>query len=162
MPEHTLLLMRHAKAADTGPGGDHDRPLTDRGNGEATAAGEALTASGITVDRVLCSSATRARQTATALEVGNTELTQQMYNADSDALLDLIQQQDESVGTLLLVGHAPGIPGLAEQLTGPDSDPAASATQAARFPTATLAYFEVTDPWQDLRVGRLTRLHLGH
>lgn len=164
MASHTLLLMRHAKAAETPPGRrDHDRPLAEAGITEAVAAGEALTASGLVVDHVLCSSAARTRQTYTALNPGGeAEFTDQIYDAGSDTLLDLIQQQDERVGTLLLIGHAPGIPGLAEQLAGPESDPDARQTLATRFPTATLARFDVPDSWNDLRIARLTWLRLGH
>lgn len=164
MAEHTLFLMRHAKAADAQPGGrDHDRGLTDGGHDEATAAGEALRAGGVAVDHVLCSSAVRTQETLAALALDATsELTDLMYNAADDALLELIRQQDENVSGLLLVGHAPGIPGLTGQLAGPGSDPEAVDTQESRFPTATVAQFAVTDPWRDLRVARLTRLRLGH
>lgn len=164
MAEHTLFLMRHAQAADKQPGGgDHDRALTAAGRSEAEAAGEALRTVAGTIDHVLCSSAARTRETLTALQLdAPSEFTDEMYNAGDDTLLEIVQRQDESVGSLLLVGHAPGIPGLAGRLTGPGSDPEASATQDSRFPTATVAQFEVTDPWQDLNVARLTRLRLGH
>lgn len=164
MASHTLLVMRHAKAAETQPGrGDHDRPLTENGVSEAAAAGEAVTASGVVVDHVLCSSAARTRQTCTALDLaGGAKFTDRIYDAGSDTLLDLIQQQDERVTTLLLIGHAPGVPGLAEQLAGPDSDPDARQTLATRFPTATLARFDVVNSWRNLRVARLTWLRLGH
>ncbi len=164
MADHTLLLMRHAKAADTQPGGrDQERPLTEAGINEAGAAGDALRSAGIGVDLVLCSSAVRARQTCEALKLSGTcEAADRMYNAGSDTLLELIREQDETTVTLLLVGHSPGIPGLAEQLGGPDSDPAASATLASRFPTGSVAQFEVTGAWRDLEQARLTWLHPGH
>lgn len=164
MASHTLLLMRHAKAVDSKPGArDHDRPLAAAGHNESTAAGEALIASKLRIDHVLCSSATRARQTYQALGLGvESKVTDQIYNAGSDTLLELIQQQDASVGTLLLVGHAPGVPDLAERLTGPGSDPEASATLETRFPTATLVQFEVSDAWADLQSARLSWLRLGH
>jgi phosphohistidine phosphatase len=164
MADHTLLLMRHAKAADTAPDGhDHGRPLTQAGKQEAGASGEALKSAGFDIDLVLCSSAVRARQTCEALDLGSAgEATDVLYNAGGDTMLELIREQDNSTATLLLVGHAPGVPGLAEQLSGPDSDPAASATLADRFPTGSVAQFDVTGPWRDLQTARLAWLRPGH
>ena len=65
-PQHTLVLMRHAKS-DYPPGvADHDRPLAPRGIREAGLAGDWLRANTPAIDAVLCSTATRARQTLAA------------------------------------------------------------------------------------------------
>jgi phosphohistidine phosphatase len=162
--DHILLLMRHAKTADAQPGGrDHERPLTEAGISEAGAAGEALRSSGTSVDQVLCSSAVRARQTCETLALGgDCQGADLMYNAGSDTLLELIRQQDETTRTLLLVGHSPGIADLAEQLSGPESDPAASSTLSTRFPTGSVARFDVGGPWRDLQQATLTWLRPGH
>src|ERR1700712_4658208 len=59
----TLLLLRHAKS-DYPPGvADHERPLAPRGIREAALAGDWLRAHAPAVDAVLCSTATRTRET---------------------------------------------------------------------------------------------------
>ncbi len=61
--QHTLLLMRHAKSEYPAGVADHDRPLAPRGVREAALAGDWLRANVPAIDSVLCSTATRARQT---------------------------------------------------------------------------------------------------
>ena len=61
----TLLVLRHAKTEDSRPGSkDGERRLTPDGERHALEVGEYLRIQGITVDTVLCSSAVRARRTA--------------------------------------------------------------------------------------------------
>lgn len=159
----TLLLLRHARAVDFAPGrGDHDRPLTDDGVEQATAVGAALRARGVSVDRVICSSATRTRQTFNALGIdAECDVTDDAYNAGSDTLLELLRSLPEDVGTALLIGHGPGLPALAAELAGPGSDQRALDVVNSRYPTATVSCYEIDVPWADLQVGRLAWLRLG-
>ena len=59
----TLVLMRHAKSDYPDGVTDHDRPLAARGDREAGLAGDWLRETAPTIDAVLCSTATRTRQT---------------------------------------------------------------------------------------------------
>ena len=59
----TLVLMRHAKSGYPDGVADHARPLAERGEREAALAGDWLRTSAPAIDAVLCSSATRTRQT---------------------------------------------------------------------------------------------------
>jgi phosphohistidine phosphatase len=160
---HRLLLMRHAQAVDgAGALGDHERPLTEYGIEQAEAAGEALRARGTEVDMVLCSDALRTRQTWAALGIdAECEPTREVYNAGSDTLLELIRLLDEEVGTAMIIGHSPGLPALAVDLAGPDSDVAARDTVNSHYPTATLTEFEIAGTWAELQIGRLSWLRLG-
>src|SRR6185437_11768101 len=58
-----LVLMRHAKSAYPDAVADHGRPLSSRGVRESGLAGDWLRANLPAVDAVLCSTATRARET---------------------------------------------------------------------------------------------------
>ena len=60
---HTLLVLRHAKAAGEPGVNDTERPLTGGGRRDASVPGWWLLARGITPDGVLCSPARRARET---------------------------------------------------------------------------------------------------
>ena len=57
-----LWLLRHGDAADGSP--DAERPLTDKGEEQARAAGRALAALGVTMDACLASPKLRAADTA--------------------------------------------------------------------------------------------------
>jgi len=163
MAEHRLLLLRHAQAADYASGvKDHERPLTDFGIEQATAVGGAIRARGLTIDRVLCSSATRTRQTGNALALdAPIEYSDALYNAGSDAILDEIRLFDEKIGTALVIGHGPGLPGLASLLAGPGSDAFSLDFVISRYPVATLSEFEIDTTWADLHVARLVHLRPG-
>lgn len=61
-----LIVMRHGKAADSHPDGDHSRTLTPKGQRQAQRQARRLAAIGLLPDIVLCSPLARARQTAEA------------------------------------------------------------------------------------------------
>ncbi|MDR2997756.1 MAG: histidine phosphatase family protein, partial [Microbacterium sp.] len=61
----TLFLARHAKSDWGMPGySDHDRPLNPRGRRDAPAMARRLVSEGVALDRIVSSTATRARATA--------------------------------------------------------------------------------------------------
>lgn len=163
MADHRLLLLRHAQAADSVPGlRDHERPLTDYGIEQAASVGTALRSRGTRIDRVLCSSATRTRQTWNALGMdAEVEYSAAIYNAGSDSILESIKLLDEDVRTAMVIGHAPGLPALAAQLAGPGSDQHALDVISNRYPVATVSEYEIDGHWPDLEVGRLSWLHLA-
>jgi phosphohistidine phosphatase len=112
MSERTLVLLRHAKAEPPDNyAEDFDRPLSRRGRGDAEAAGRWLVAAGLTPDLVLCSSSVRTRETwlRVSAAVGQVPVTyeQSLYLSSAVEALELIQQTDASVGTLLVIGHNP-------------------------------------------------------
>jgi phosphohistidine phosphatase len=120
----TLLLMRHAKSSWADPGvEDHDRVLNARGLRSAPVMGERLLAAGHVPDRVLVSTAARARQTAdlvaAVLDRGDRiDVSHQLYLAEADDILKLVRQTPAEVATLLVVGHNPGMEELASHLAG--------------------------------------------
>lgn len=163
MADHRLLLLRHAQAVDSASGvRDHERPLTDYGIEQATAAGGALRSRGVKIDRALCSSATRTRQTWNALGLNaEVEYTDDIYNAGSDSILELIRLLDEEISTAMIIGHAPGLPTLAAQLAGPGSDQRSLEVINNRYPVTTVSEYEIDGRWSDLDTGRLVWLRLG-
>ena len=157
----TLLLLRHATAEPARPGHrDADRRLSPRGEVEADGVGAFLRDRGVLPDRVLCSPATRTRQTLERLGLDvPVELVPLLYQAGSDEVLELVAAAD--VGTVLVVGHAPAVPGVVYDVADPGtSSPAASAAAAGRFPPATLARLEVVGDWSDPSTARLVEVRL--
>lgn len=163
MLHHRLLLLRHAQATDYAPGlEDHERPLTDHGLEQATTVGSALRARAVKIDQVICSSATRTRQTWQALGLdAPVDYTDDIYNAAGDTILERIRLTDEQAGSIMIVGHGPGLPSLAAQLAGPGSDQRAVDVLKNGYPVATISDFDVDGPWSELQLARLTWLRLG-
>lgn len=152
---HRLWLLRHAKSDwDTGEP-DHQRPLNARGQADAYAAGRLLADRDWQPELVLCSSATRTRQTwQRALAGGATadavEIEPRIYGASVVDLLGVLQAVDPAVSRLMLIGHGPGIPDLAGRL-GRRPEPAdAWQRMDAKFPTAGLAVFDFDVPWAEV------------
>lgn len=146
-----LVLLRHAKSDYPGGVLDHDRPLSARGRREGALAGDRLRELPTPVDEVLCSTALRTRQTLerTGIEAP-TRFSSAIYEAAPDDILDDIRQTEDTVLTLLVIGHAPGIPSLALDLAGPGSDEVVMQDIGARFPTSALAVLEIPGSWADL------------
>ncbi len=152
----TLILLRHGKADYPGGTRDVDRPLADRGEIDAAAAGHWLRAHQPPVDAVLCSSSLRTRQTLAATGIdAPVRYADEIYEASPGEVLDQIRRTSDDVRTLLVVGHSPGMPGLAQRLTGRTTDPAAVRELSTRFPTSGMAVLTL-DGWGDLGPGDAT------
>ena len=132
----TLLLMRHAKSSwDDDRLPDHKRPLNDRGRRDVPTIGDRLSGRDLFPDMILSSSAERARITASIiapylnLPASRVAVTDDLYMANPDIFLSIVQLTDSNVDTLMLVAHNPGITQFAASLTddaGIDHMPTAS------------------------------------
>jgi phosphohistidine phosphatase len=164
----TLLVLRHAKTEDTRPGSkDSERRLTPDGERDAREVGAYLRAQGITVDTVLCSSAVRARQTLELLELGDQldqnriEIAGRFYNAGGDTLINAVRELPDDCQVVLLVGHAPGAPGLVHDMTDhATSTPKAISQMESRFPAAALAQLEFEGDWSEIESGSLVTVRI--
>jgi phosphohistidine phosphatase len=140
----TLIVLRHAKAVDGLGLADIERPLNDRGRRDAKAAGRHLRDDGLVPELVLCSTATRTRETLARLRLGDeSEVSYEprIYDNDVDALFELVQGVDDTVATLLLIGHSPSVHQFVIDVTGADID---------RYPTSACAAVSFDQPWTDL------------
>lgn len=155
-----LLLLRHAKSSWKAPDlADFDRPLNKRGQKAAARMGRFLADEGLLPDSVLCSAARRAQDTwklaqdALGYDIA-TKTYRSLYLASPARLLAVIRRQPAELGTIMLVGHNPGIGTLVRRLAGPGSDSGALAKVTEKYPTAALAelLFE-GDSWAALDVG---------
>ena len=111
---------------------------------------------GIRPALVLCSPALRTRQTLEAIEpsLGKrcpVELVPQLYAASKRELLEQLQALPESVSSVMLIGHNPGLHNLAVVLA---SRGAELPQLKEKFPTGALATLVVqSDSWAALRPG---------
>lgn len=120
----TLFLVRHAKSSWAEPGAtDFERPLNDRGKRDAAEMGKRLKLRGIQFDRIISSPAVRAKKTAFlfAHEMGyDTEAIiwdRELYLAAPDTILKTIGKVPNTVNSLAIFCHNPGITELANTLS---------------------------------------------
>jgi phosphohistidine phosphatase len=151
-----LYLLRHAKSSwkDTSLA-DHDRPLAGRGRRAAKSIARHLREDGIEPELVLCSSARRARETleriAPALGAPAVVVERGAYAAGASALIERLRSVPESVESVMLIGHNPGLQDLAVDLARPSP---ARHELAAKYPTAALATLELAvSSWSALDRG---------
>ncbi|WP_024802057.1 histidine phosphatase family protein [Nocardia sp. BMG51109] len=157
-----LILMRHGKSSYPPGVTDHERPLAPRGRREAGLAGDWLRSALPPVDAVLCSDAARTRETLAATGVtAPVSYEPAIYEASPQALIDLVRLGDDDVRTLLLIGHAPGMPATAWELAA-NRDSAPAEELSRKFPTSALAVLEFGRPWADVDpgTGELVRFHV--
>ncbi len=151
-----LLLVRHAQAVVQERGDDLDRALTDDGRADAGRLGRFLADQGLRPDRALVSPALRTRQTLQALAEGAGRVIPASYDSDlytgaTTQVLTALMTQAEGSGTVLLVGHNPGVAELALTLAG-GGDPGDIEAMRERFPPCSLALVAF-DGWNDVRAG---------
>ena len=152
MTSRNLALLRHAKSSWSDPDlADHDRPLTSRGRRGATRMGRYLRDTGFAPDLVLCSSATRARETLELLKLpprSSVLVEDQLYGASATELVARLRGVDDTARSVLLIGHNPGIQDAATRLASKPE------RLAEKFPTAGLAVLVIPNaPWTDLQPG---------
>jgi phosphohistidine phosphatase len=143
-------LLRHAKSAYPDGVADHDRPLASRGVREAALAGEWLLANVPAIDSVLCSTATRARETLAHTGIdAPVHYVERLYGATPGTVIELVNQMAEDVTALLVVGHEPTISETAIILAGnEDTDTAALEQISVKYPTSGIAVLRVADNWE--------------
>jgi len=134
----TLFLVRHAKSSwDNAALPDKERPLNDRGRRDAPKMGERLAKRDVKPDLILSSPAVRALSTAEIvaekLDYRRKDIvvTERLYAAEVDDLLDVIRQLGDELKCVMLFGHNPEFTELAHRLSG----------EIAHMPTCAIAEF---------------------
>ncbi|MFV3077739.1 SixA phosphatase family protein [Niveispirillum fermenti] len=163
----TLYLLRHAKSDWTDPRlPDHDRPLNPRGQkAAATMANYWAVRKGgpPRPDRVLCSTAVRARATLDIVsavwkdDLPAVDFERGLYLCGEEALLDRLKALGEETGAVLMVGHNPDFQLLARDLCD-RGDSVLRAALAEKLPTCSFVEISIPAPtaWRDLRWGLAT------
>lgn len=156
-----LILLRHAKTERTSPsGGDHDRRLEPRGYSDADEIGQWI-AGHSTPERVLVSTATRARQTWDAISrmfpSAISENVAELYNAEPGDILHAIHTLGGKAARLMIVAHNPGLHELAFALIA-GGDKAGLKALDENLPTSGVVTIDFDCPtWDDVgfRTGHL-------
>jgi len=143
----TLLILRHAKSSWNYPElSDYDRPLNKRGKRDAPRMGKFLREQKLTPDRILTSSAKRARRTASKVAKacgygGKVKKLDIFYDAVVGVYFETLQALPKKYERVMVVGHNPTMEQLVNYLTG----------EFGRMPTAALAHIELPiQHWEEL------------
>jgi phosphohistidine phosphatase len=153
--DRILVLLRHAKSAYPEGVPDHDRPLAPRGQREAGLAGDWLRANLPPIGAVLCSTATRARETLVHTGIdASVRYSDRLYDAVAGTVIDEITHVDDDADVLLVVAHEPTMTEVALGLAGAsNSNTAAAERISTKFPTSAMAVLRLTRSWKDLELG---------
>jgi phosphohistidine phosphatase len=156
MHPRTIYLLRHAKSSWKTGLPDHERPLAPRGRRAAKAIRRHLQDQGIQPELVLCSTASRARETLERIEpalggAADVRIEPELYGAGADALLDRLRSVPDAAGSVMLIGHNPGLQLLALDLARPGPE---LRELEEKYPTAALATLAFRGAsWRDLEPG---------
>ena len=135
----TLLIMRHAKSSWKHPElSDYARPLNGRGKRDAPRIGQHLRQEGLVPDRILTSSAKRARETSNKVAkasgyTGKVKKLKALYASVPGVYFETLQSLPDKYQRVMVVGHNPTMEQLVNHLTG----------HIKRMPTAALAHIEL-------------------
>lgn len=142
-----LLMIRHSKTemmADS----DMERELTEKGMADAVTLGRMFNESGISADMIVSSPAARAKKTAQLIARGiryqeNAVITEKLlYHAHPEEIISFIKHFDNSIKSLIIVGHNPIIL-EAINLLGTE--------RVARLQTSHTVKFQFdTDSWENI------------
>lgn len=149
-----LYLLRHAKSSwDDPSAADHDRPLAARGRRAAAVMADHMAEQRVRPDLVLCSTSVRTRETYERVEavLGGAPVHYErgLYAASAHSLLERLRTVPDDIGSVLMIGHNPGLEELALHLARPSAE---RDEIAQKFPTAALATLELTR-WSELEPG---------
>lgn len=144
-----LILFRHAKAERKAASGeDFDRTLDERGRADAKLMGRVLNDAGLRPDFAWISPSQRTRETWEAASEAfgpvETVFDKKLYHASSGTMRRMIEDAEGRPGALILVGHNPGLHQLViELLVEGAAAPSVTARATSRFPTASVAAFDM-------------------
>ncbi len=121
-----LVIIRHGKSSwQDRDLEDFERPLNERGRSDLITMSKVLEDRFPPPERILCSSAVRARQTAEGIVArwkqpgGEVRFIDDLYLAESEDILVILRGQG-SRGTVYICGHNPGISEFASRICGRD------------------------------------------
>jgi phosphohistidine phosphatase len=154
----TVYIMRHAMSGPAGPGTDDvERTLTNRGREVASQVGAYMDDNNMSPDAALVSAA--ARTVETWKQVSSAagwkmapRLDQRFYLAPERIWLGALVDLKPEISSVLIIGHHPGVDGLAVMLAGQGA-PTAVAEMRAGFTTGALAELELDCNWENIEAG---------
>ncbi len=127
MTTKTIFLLRHGKAEwDSSAAKDIDRNLLPEGKSRTEQVANYLKDINIKIDVIISSPAKRALQTAKiireALNLPKIIIEERLYPCSDDDIFNTIIEQNDSLNSILIVGHNPGLTYFATEYMDTDID----------------------------------------
>ncbi len=120
-----LIPVRHSKSSWSKTDlSDFERPLNERGNRDKITMGARLEKRNESIEKVISSSAKRTTQTSIALvkainyTISDIQFEDTIYHSSVTIMMQFINDVDNSIDTMMLVAHNPGISMLCDYLCG--------------------------------------------
>ncbi len=143
-----LIIARHAKSSwDDFSVADHERPILEKGKRKSEKIAAALKQKGIQPDLIVSSTAKRAKETAAILANGlgypidKIRYEKTIYHADIDDIFNELFSLDNSISTVMVVGHNPTLTDMVNHF---------SKTMIDNLPTSAVALITFkTDKWEE-------------
>ncbi|MBI4030202.1 MAG: histidine phosphatase family protein [Proteobacteria bacterium] len=147
MQPRKVFILRHAEAAPAAD--DFERPLTAKGIADMKAMARRLEEDGLCPDLVLCSPAKRTRMTLeNLLPRVSARFPDRLYNADAGTHYEAVKGVDDSIGSVMIIAHNPGVFNFVRFLAAPGPD------VPAGYAPGTLTVLEcAVGRWTDLMPG---------
>ncbi|HTH28867.1 MAG TPA: histidine phosphatase family protein [Sphingobium sp.] len=153
----TVTLLRHAKSDwSDSVSRDFDRPLNERGKRAAKLMGRWARGNGLTFDTIVASPAVRVTETIDHFLEGyqqgvDTRWDRRIYLASSVTLLDVLRDLPDVFGSVLMVGHNPGLEDLVLDTVPEDGLDQLREKVEAKYPTASMAVLRfAADSWSNV------------
>jgi phosphohistidine phosphatase len=152
-----VVLLRHGKSSwSDSTLADVDRPLAPRGERASRKLAKYIRRQRIQPALVLCSPSRRTRQTLEAVEASlgkrcAVKVVPELYGASEHELLEQLRALPDSIRSVMLIGHNPGLHNLALVLASRGAD---LLQLGEKFPTGALATLVVrSEGWTALGPG---------
>jgi phosphohistidine phosphatase len=160
-----LVIMRHAKSERQGAT-DHVRRLTDRGRRDSVAAGRMLAQAGLSPELALVSTAARAQETWSGMMQGlqidlAPRLDEGLYTGGVQDVIELLTTIDDSVESLVVVGHNPAMEMVSHALDNGSGPAEVSAARDASYPTSAWSLLLGPLPWRHVGEGTMKLTDFG-
>ncbi|NND62915.1 MAG: histidine phosphatase family protein [Flavobacteriaceae bacterium] len=147
----TLYMVRHAKSSWKHDVIDHQRPLKGRGKNDGVLVSEHLKDKINPPERIISSDAVRALSTAkyfkSAFEISDKNFItdHSLYDFSGHNVIDIIKNLDDSLNTVMIVGHNHAFTSIANMLGN---------TYIDNVPTCGFVYLEFKDDkWSEVKTG---------
>jgi phosphohistidine phosphatase len=145
-----LLLLRHAKSEHLYGINDPDREINSRGKQDSKLMGNWLKANIKSPELILCSTSVRTRMTLDIIlrETNwdsKKEYTQLLYLPSAADVLNVLSEKQETIESILVVGHNFGFTDLFNHLSYKKLD---------NLPTCGFSEFGINKPWDKLYMSK--------
>jgi phosphohistidine phosphatase len=150
----TVYIVRHGKAVPAHANiADADRLLTDTGVARTCKIAEYMNESKPAIDQIIASPAERAFATALiiadklGIKANKVISNEKFFTGDESDVLEVIEQLDDSINSVLIVGHNPVITMVANRFASPKLE---------SLPTTGVVSVHLdTDKWVDLKKAKV-------